>query len=241
MPKSEKKNQKRPARKPEETNSEEETGEQNGPTDTKDNDGDVNMSDLDPDFHNLSDDEASWQRQRRHKKRRLDDWAAEIIQKLVRKRYGEMKTEFQSESPDFPKLEGWFQEANKRIQSRNIANGVPVESNLIPVTKYRTEFDRWSTLINSDMIKDNPEKGWKAYDGLYSTLSLVNREYDLPSEWNISPDVPKKLFGDRPESVEKPSETDTDSAVEMLISALPLTSQHCAKPDTQECQKAPHH
>lgn len=162
----------------------------------------------------LSDDEVSWQRQRRQQKRRLDDWAAGVIQKLVKKRCDEIEPEFQSDSPDFPKLEGWFQEANKRIQNSNIANGVPVESNLIPVTKYQNEFDTWSTLINSDMVKDNPEKGWKAYDALYSTLSLVNREYDLPSEWNISPDVPKKLFGDRPESVKNPSETDTDSAVD---------------------------
>ena len=105
MPKSKKnkKNQKRAAKKPTETNSEEETLKEREPAGNKDDDGDVNMSDLDPDFHNLSDDEAPWQRQRRHKKPRLDDWAAEIIQKLVKKRYGEIKTELQSETPNFSK------------------------------------------------------------------------------------------------------------------------------------------
>lgn len=217
MPKSKKskKNQKRAARKPAETNSEEENVEQNEPTGTKDDDGDVNMSDLDPDFHNLSDDEAPWQRQRRHKKPRSDDWAADIIQNFVKKRYDEIKTELQSETPDFPTLEGWFQEVNQKIRKGNKEHGVSVESNLIPVNKYRNEFDTWSAYINSNLVEDNPERGWKAYDGLRNAFFLFNREHGLPIDWNIPPDVTKQLFGDRPENMETPHETnDTDSAVD---------------------------
>ena len=213
MPRSKKnkKNKKHRARTPEEPDPEETVGQQE-PTDTKDDDGDVDMGDLDSDFHK-SDDEGPRDRPRRHKKPPLDHWAADIIQTLVKKRYDEIKKEFQSETPDFPKLEAWFKDANKKIEKGNLVNGVPGESNLIPVTKYRTEFDTWTALINSDMVNENPEKGWQSYDGLYNTLSLVNREYGLPSDWNVSPDVPKELFGERPESVEKPSEMDTDSAV----------------------------
>lgn len=145
---------------------------------------------------------------------------------MVNKKNAEIKTEFQSGTPKFPKLEGLFQAANKRIQKDNIANDVPVERNLIPVRKYQAEFDAWSALINSDMVKRNPQKGWKAYDGLYDTLSFVNLEYDLPSDWNISPDVPKQRFGDRPENMENPSKTDdTDSAVEFSDESEPESEE----------------
>ena len=190
---------------------EEETKEQ--PT-TPSDDEDVEMEDLDSDFENLSNDEGPADRQHRHKPARIDDWAQEIIQKLVEKSGQEIKMELHSEAPDFSKVEKLFKKANQKIQKANGEHNVSMERNLINGKQYRINYDSWYAFINTDMVRDSPEKGWKAYDGLYGALSMFNHGNNLPDDWNIPPDATIRIFGERPKHMKSRATEEEDSAVE---------------------------
>lgn len=87
----------------------------------KDNQGDVimNLEDLDDDFNNLSEDEPPTAKMRRHKKRKIDDWAKEIIQNFVEAKGTEIQSELRSEILDFGTIENYFREVNRKIKSAN--------------------------------------------------------------------------------------------------------------------------
>ena len=74
----------------------------------KDGDFDMDLEDLDSDFKNLSDDEPPTAKKRRHKRRKRDNWAKEIIQNFANGKGAEIKSELQSERPDFTKIEKYF-------------------------------------------------------------------------------------------------------------------------------------
>ncbi|KAL4889249.1 hypothetical protein BDV59DRAFT_186820 [Aspergillus ambiguus] len=67
-------------------------------------------------------------------------------------------------------------------------------------------------LVESDAVKDDPDRAWEAYYGTHRVIRLTNREYHLPDEWNFPPDATQEVFGDPPEGMGDVS--DTDSAVE---------------------------
>lgn len=176
-------------------------------------DEDVDMEDLDPDFDNLPNDGSP--AVRRHKPARIDDWAQEIIQNLVEKSGQDIKMELHSETPDFSKVEKHFKKANQKIQKANREHNVSMEHNLINEKQYQINYDSWSALINTDMVRGSPEKGWKAYDGLCGALSMFNHGNNLPDDWNIPPDATIRIFGEQPNHMEKSHPTEeVDSAVE---------------------------
>ncbi|THC87062.1 hypothetical protein EYZ11_013492 [Aspergillus tanneri] len=219
MPKSKKRTRATRRRNTRQEPQHEEAAENEGQPTGTNNDEDVDMDrelkDLDSDFEKLSDDEAPTAQKRRHKKARIDGWAQEIIQDLVKKRGADIKRILQSETPDFSKIEQLFQKTNQRIKKANIEHNVSPERNLLPEKIYRITYDSWSAYMDSGMVEDDPESGWKAYDKLYKSFYLINRGNSLPEDWNIPPDVTIQRFGERPESLgQLPAMDDTDSAVE---------------------------
>ena len=133
------------------------------------------------------------------------------------KKDDEIRREFQSQRPDFPKIEKIFRKVNHDIQNANKEHNTSPSRNLIPretYEKYRNAYNAWSAYVRSDRVNDNPGEGWKAYDLLRQTFRLTNREYDFPKDWNISHNETQRLFGERPENMEEPPDTDADSAAE---------------------------
>ena len=105
------------------------------------------------------------------------------------KKDDEMRREFQSQRPDFPKIEKIFRKVNHDIQNANKEHNTSPSRNLIPretYEKYRNAYNAWSAYVRLDRVNDNPGEGWKAYDLLRQTFRLTNREYDFPKDWNIS-------------------------------------------------------
>lgn len=203
----------------EEEEAEEQAEEQANEQATPGNDEDVDMDleELDSDFEKLSDDERPTAKMRRHNKPKMDNWAKQIMQDFVVKKDDEMRREFQSQRPDFPKIEKIFRKVNHNIQNANKEHNASPSRNLIPretYEKYRNAYNAWSAYVRSDRVKDNPGEGWKAYDLLRQTFRLTNREYDFPKDWNISHNETQRLFGERPENMEEPPDTDADSAAE---------------------------
>ncbi|KAL5362272.1 hypothetical protein BJX96DRAFT_177006 [Aspergillus floccosus] len=178
-------------------------GEDNGQSDL----------DMELDEEDLSDDEPPTTQMRRHKRQKLDSWAKDIIDDLVRQHGEEIQREvFQSRDPKLEILETYIKEANARIQSANLKNAVHKDQNLIPDNIHRSHFQSWMKLVESDAVKNNPERAWEAYYGTHKVIHLTNREYHLPEEWNFPPDATREVFGDPPEGMGDVS--DTDSAVE---------------------------
>lgn len=196
----------------EEEPAEEQTGEQATPEDNED----VDMNDPVPDSE-TSDDEPPTAKKRRHKKRKRDDWANVVMQKFANKKGAEIKSELQSPTPDFSKIETGFQKANRAIQKANEEHGVSPLRNAIPEAEYkiyRNTYNAWSVYVRSASAEDDYEKGWEAYDQLHKIIHLFNRENHLPEDWNFPPDTTEELFGERPDHLKKPSDLDTDSAAE---------------------------
>lgn len=184
------------------------------PEENKD-DSNISMGDLDPE-HEQTDDETPIDKKHRHKRPSIDDWAQEIIQTLVKEQGQDIKKELDTKNPNFSKIEKIFQRANEKIKKANIENHVPVENNLIKAELYWTNYDLWNKFIKKGLAKGNPEKGWSVYDGLCSAFSMLNRQYGLPSDWNIPPNVTQRKFGAQPKDMVQPGNTsnlDSDSAV----------------------------
>lgn len=178
-------------------------------TDTQgDQEMDWNDSDLEK-----SDDESPTARQRRHKKAKLAEWVLPIIEDLVKRKNKAVKAELHSENPNFTTIEEIFQNANQTIQQANEKHGVSPVNNILPVGKYRTEYEMWSALLKSQLARDNPRRAWEAYDGMHKVFHLFNREHGLPCDWNVPSKVAIKKCGERPATMKRPSkDDDTDSA-----------------------------
>ncbi|KAA8649654.1 uncharacterized protein ATNIH1004_002325 [Aspergillus tanneri] len=84
---------------------------------------------------------------------------------------------------------------NQRIKKANIEHNVSPERNLLPEKIYRITYDSWSAYMDSGMVEDDPESGWKAYDKLYKSFYLINRGNSLPEDWNIPQTLPYSDLG----------------------------------------------
>lgn len=102
--------------------------------------------------------------------------------------------ELHLEAPDFLKVEKLFSKANQEIQKANRDHNVSLECNLINKNQYQISYEMWSALIITSMVKDNPEKEWKAYNGLCDAFSMFNNVNNLPDDWNIPPDNTIQIF-----------------------------------------------
>ncbi|KAE8384241.1 hypothetical protein BDV23DRAFT_177205 [Aspergillus alliaceus] len=132
---------------------------------------------------------------RRHRRPKLDPWAEEIIDDIVRQHGEEIQTQFfQSRTPDVDLLEKHIKEANTRIRTANLKHSVHKDQNIIPEGLYRNHFQTWMNLVNSDVAKNDPDKAWEAYYQTHKIIRLSNREYHLPDEWNFPPDATRDIF-----------------------------------------------
>ncbi|KAI9040416.1 P-loop containing nucleoside triphosphate hydrolase protein [Aspergillus affinis] len=167
----------------------------------------------DSDFAN-TDDESSKPRKRRHRKQRVDAWAQPIIQDFVISKGQEIKDALQSIDPDLLKVESIFKDANKTIQNAYRDRGISSKDKLLPEKRYQIEYSSWSAYVKFNLAKNDPKKGWEAFDRMCQAIRLINREHGLPEDWNFSPDTATKECGDRPADMEEaPDVSDADSAV----------------------------
>ena len=177
---------------PEQTNVHTDPAEEKQPSPPSD-DGDMSMEDWGSELHK-SNDEAPKSLYRRHKKPKIDDWAQDIMQDLVERKGQDIKMELQSETPDFSKIEKAIEKANQKIQKANGENNGSVENNIFDAKQYRRTYGLWCDYINLDHVKGNPEYGWRSYDGLHSAIFMIDKQYGLPNNWNIPPDVTLQRF-----------------------------------------------
>jgi hypothetical protein len=146
-------------------------GEDNGQSD----------ADMDEDADDVSNNKPSTDHMRRHKRKKLDSWAKKIIRGLVYRHGEEIQREvFHKPDPNLDILEKYLKEANAQIRTANLKNNVYQDQNTIPEGIYRIYFVLWVNLVQSDYIKDDPEKGWEAYYNLRKIIRLTNRDYYFP-------------------------------------------------------------
>ncbi|KAL3470218.1 hypothetical protein BJX99DRAFT_264432 [Aspergillus californicus] len=182
----------------------------------KDSDQDMDWDQLQQDDSDFgkTDDESSKPRKRRHRKQKLDRWAQPIIQDFVKEEGQEIKDALQSMDPDLSKVEEIFKNANKLIQDAYKDRGLSSKDKLLPENKYRVQYDTWSGLVKSKHARNDPQKGWEAFDQICQTICLINREHGLPEDWNFSPNTATKECGDQPADMEEAANvSDADSAV----------------------------
>lgn len=180
-------------------------------------DDDVNMeevgdlSTLDPEFANLSDDEHSSKQQKRYNHPKLRDWTKEIIEDFITKHGNDIKTELEEKNPDFSKIKSLLSQLNDNIKKANEEHRAPKELNIMRADVYQHTYDAWKSRVNSLTVKGNTKEEWKAYYELYKRFRQLNRQNHLPEEWNIPSETAELFFGPKPSGIDELPD-DADSA-----------------------------
>lgn len=161
------------------------------------------LSKLDPEFANLSDDEHSSKKHKRYDEPKLRDWTKGIIEEFITKHGDDIKRELEEKNPDFSKIKSLLSQLNDNIKKANKEHKAPKELNIVRADVYQHTYDAWKSRVSSGSVKGNTKEEWKAYYELHKMFRQFNRHNHLPEEWNIPSETAELFFGPKPPGIEE--------------------------------------
>ncbi|KAE8371073.1 hypothetical protein BDV26DRAFT_149428 [Aspergillus bertholletiae] len=148
---------------------------------------------------------------RRRRPPKGEEWVNDIKQSFIKDRGEEIAKEFRSKTPDVQKVTECIKELNLKIQTANQTHGASPDHGIIqPPDRYALDYNTW--MQRAPQIVEGLD-GWKMYYQLQNALHQFNTMYKLPETWNFPPEIARRVFGDKPDTLEEQNDPDTDSAV----------------------------
>lgn len=168
-------------------------------------DSDFDMNDAtDPELENASEQEGPTE----HVLPRPSTWVKKLIKSETTKYTNIAEEFFNSETPDYDKVEQFFRKLNQQIRGLNEQHHAnDIDTGIIPESTYVKLCQVYRQQILQAMEQGDKDRAWQAWQSTYNLLKEFNKRHYLPRTWNLRSDVAETKIGSpNPQAVDSGSD-----------------------------------